>query len=194
MSGTSIKISILSIAKARSGNIFNRVGARHCQIARLGSSDQLLFLGANHLMTPISSKAFGLINGKEILMLISYKYYPKERKIYLQRVASKLGFVVSGGLEKLLAHITSVQPADYIESHVDLRYHDGKGFEAIGFERVSVAQSWQWTDGKQCYNRLACRANMDERKLPEKQHARELGWWRLYDIGQAKYTKKVTKR
>ena len=76
---------------------------------------------------------------------------------------------------------------EYILSFVDLRYGNGKSLESIGFTRESVSLGWKWTDGCSTYNRLWCRANMDERKLSEREHADELGWYKIYDAGQAKY-------
>jgi hypothetical protein len=46
---------------------------------------------------------------------------------------------------------------------------------------------------KNTYNRLQCTANMDSRKLSEKEHAVELGWSRIYDAGQRFYSLKIDK-
>ena len=43
----------------------------------------------------------------------------------------------------------------------------------------------------QTYNRLRCRANMDNRKLSEKEYSEELGWERIYDAGQRLYIKSL---
>jgi hypothetical protein len=43
------------------------------------------------------------------------------------------------------------------------------------------------------FNRLTCRANMDERELSEKEYAAEQGLFKIYDAGQAKYIKILKK-
>jgi hypothetical protein len=61
----------------------------------------------------------------------------------------------------------------------------------MGYSLINITEGWGWTDYKTTFNRLYCRANMDDRKLTEKQHAEELGLCRIYDAGQAKYVKKI---
>ncbi|MEM4359960.1 MAG: hypothetical protein QXT45_05475 [Candidatus Bilamarchaeaceae archaeon] len=61
--------------------------------------------------------------------------------------------------------------------------------EKMGFVKVKDILGWEWTDLKTTYNRLQCRANMDERKLKEKEYAAELGWFKIYDAGQRLFEK-----
>ena len=76
-------------------------------------------------------------------------------------------------------------------SFVDLRYGNGSSLLKAGFELKGITLGWKWTDFKSTYNRLRCRANMDDRKLTEKEHANELGLYKIYDAGQAKFIKEI---
>jgi len=60
-----------------------------------------------------------------------------------------------------------------------------------GFEETREALGWKWTDGTNTFNRLKCRANMDKRGLRQAEHAKELGWYKIYDAGQRLYVKKI---
>lgn len=70
---------------------------------------------------------------------------------------------------------------------MDLRYGTGNGLKQLGFKLVSVTLGWKWTDTFNTYNRLYCRANMDERRLSENEYAKEMKLFRIYDAGQAKF-------
>ena len=73
-----------------------------------------------------------------------------------------------------------------ITSFVDLRYGSVKSLQKMGFTHVSTSLGWKWTDYQNTFNRLHCRANMDERSLTQEDHAKELKLVKIYDAGQAK--------
>jgi hypothetical protein len=144
------------------------------------------FLESNHIMGKYAAaKHVGLFHGDQLVSMISYR---KHRDgIDISRFCNLLDTAVVGGLSKLLAFIQKNENPKFIQSYVDLRYGDGHSLKKIGFTLDGVTLSWKWTDGKKTYNRLRCRANMDDRGLTEKQHAEELKWLRIYDSGQAKF-------
>jgi len=53
----------------------------------------------------------------------------------------------------------------------------------MGFKLEGITLGWKWIDYKYTYNRLQCRANMDDRKLSEKEYAKERKWYKIYDAG-----------
>ena len=109
--------------------------------------------------------------------------------IQIARFCSKINTVVRGGFSKLLKYVENIYNPDNVISFCDLRYGDGNVYFQTGFEYKSVTLGWQWTDYKNTYNRLQCRAHMDERSLSQEEHSKELGWAKIYDAGQAKYVK-----
>ena len=169
-----------------------KVYGRHCKIKSLTGQEAANFLQANHLMGPHkASKALALyLSSGEIVAALTYRIQGDELEI--SRFCSVLNTQVLGGLTKLLAAVLKDSPnINRVISWVDLRYGNGKSLERNGFHREKVTLGWKWTDFEQTYNRLRCQANMDERCLSEAEHAKELGWARIYDAGQALYAKNL---
>jgi hypothetical protein len=165
------------------------VGARSLEVRSVPMDSAQKFIIDNHLMGIISGvKNIALTDSKgQIFSIILYKKY--KNGIDISRFATKCGYSVAGGLSRLLKHIEKNENPKFIQSFVDLRYSDGHSLERIGFKKESVTLGWKWTNGKDTFNRLYCRANMDKRNLSEKDCAKEKGLLKLYDAGQAKYVK-----
>lgn len=178
--------SVVSSMVANVLGLSKKIGARKLIVKSISADDAASFMHVNHLMGSAKcSTAIALCADAEPMMVITYRRH--KDGIDLVRVATRFGFQVQGGLSRLLKYIKESSKPRFIQSFVDLRYADGSSLEAVGFKRVSVTLGWQWTDGHNTFNRLSCRANMDDRGLSERQHAEELGWVKLYDAGQAKY-------
>ena len=104
---------------------------------------------------------------------------------------------IIGGFSKLLKHIERdyLKPSTTeIHNWVDLRYGLGEHLETKGFKLIKDTLGWKWTDYTDTFNRLKCKANMDNRKLTENQHAEELKWYKIYDAGQRLYVKDLVKK
>ena len=167
-----------------------RVYARKTDIIEINQDDANKFLQENHIMGSKPAKHIGLEYKGEIVSLLSYRIYG--RTIKIERFCSKLGTLVVGGLSKLLKRTIFNNPkSTTIESWVDLRYGNGNSLRRIGFCKIKDTLGWKWTDGKQTFNRLKCRANMDDRALSQKEYAAELGWYKIYDSGQRLFKLKI---
>jgi hypothetical protein len=163
-----------------------KIYARKTILNKVSYDESNVFFKKNHLMDKgAPSKCLGLYSDNELIMCISYKKY--KNGIDISRLATKCGYIVVGGLSKLLKHIEKTEKPEFIQSFVDLRYATGYSLEKLGFKRESVTLGWKWTDGFNTYNRLHCRANMDSRGLTEAEHAKEMKLFKIYDAGQAKY-------
>ena len=135
------------------------------------------------------STSFGLYFQGELISVMSVKR--KKGMLEIIRFASKIDMAVQGGFSKLLSHIEKIYRLD-IMSFCDRRYSSGKSYLKCGFKLEGTTLGWSWTDKYNKYHRMKCRANMDSRKLSQAEHASELQWYKLYDAGQDKYTKKST--
>lgn len=179
---------LLSMIKNKLSITEQKIFARKCILKPV--TNPKTFLEMNHLMGNFkSAKHLGLYFQDELVCLVSYKKFKKG--IDISRFCTKLNLVVIGGLSKLLKEIERLERPDFIQSFVDLRYGTGSSLANLGFKLQSITLGWKWTDGNQTFNRLQCRANLDERKLTEKEYAKELGWCRIYDAGQALFVKKL---
>jgi hypothetical protein len=175
--------SIIENQKGKSKKIF----ARKTKVSALKHKDAEKFFNETHLMGSIKAKHFCLKHDKEVVMVLSYKIYKGSLKI--ERLSSKLNTVVVGGFSKLLKHCTRNLKFSNIDYWVDLRYGTGSFLLNHGFVLKKETLGWKWTDFDKTYNRLKCRANMDNRRLSEKDHAAELKWYKIYDAGQRLYSK-----
>lgn len=159
--------------------------ARKCSFSHSVDKE---FFEQNHLMGWAAAKVMGLVYKNEIVSALSYKIVRGE--LHIVRFCNKVFFSVVGAFSKLLKAIIKKESfRGKIINFVDLRYGTGTYLLNLGFSREKITLGWKWTDGNNTYNRLKCRANLDGRRLSEKQHAEELKWFHLYDAGQAKYIK-----
>jgi len=183
---------VKSIVNNALGKTVNKTQARKTSIKPVEQSIANEFLYNNHLMGAIKAKHIGLYDLKTNVLVCLMSYKKKGQILNVERFCTKTNLTVVGGFSKLLKHIERSYPTGSItEVHnwVDLRYGTGLHLPSKGFKLIKDTAGWQWTDGENRYNRLKCRANMDDRQLSEKQHAEELCWYRLYDAGQRLFVK-----
>jgi hypothetical protein len=161
-----------------------QIYARKCEIIEVLSNQARKFLIKNHLMGYTHAKHIGLSIDGELCAVMGYKKH--NNGLDITRFCNKNGYNVVGGFSKLLKQLTSLK-TEYIQSFCDLRYATGQSYNQLGFKLDSVSYGYYWSNGYKCYNRLSCRANMDERGLTQDQHAAEIGLVKINDCGQAKY-------
>lgn len=180
---------VKSMLEVRLGVSPNKLNARDLVFNKVPKNVADAFLLENHLMGTVQAVShYGLYLGSQLVALMSVKI--KQNDLDISRFCTLRGYVVRGGFSKLLSAIPK-EGIQRILSFVDLRYATGNSLLNSGFTRKSVSLGWKWTDYLHTYNRLKCRANMDERRLTEKEHALELGLVRIYDAGQALFIKRV---
>jgi len=181
---------VSSIVKSKLGRSV-RYYARKTEVVSLSFRESSEFLKRTHLMGPgPTAKGLGLRDKSTGVLLAVVTYKKHKTGVDIVRFANELNITVVGGLSKLLKQIERLEDPEFIQSFVDLRYGTGESLKTLGFVLEGVTLGWQWTDFTRTFNRRACRANMDKRKLTEAEHAEELGWVKIYDAGQAKWVKK----
>ena len=164
-----------------------RVYARKLKIVELTPEETLTFLAKNHLMSALKRKSFALQTEGVTYAAIVVSFSDGVLKV--ERFCSLINCSVVGGYSKLLSHVEKTYCPREVHTWVDLRYGDGHSLEKIGFIKQRDVLSWRWTDSFSTFNRLRCRANMDARRLSEKEHAAEKKWTRIYDAGQRLFVK-----
>lgn len=180
--------SVIRNAIGRNDEIMD---ARKCKVVDITVSQYKSFFVDNHLMgSRHATGAVGLLFNGELVSCMSYMI--SGQTLEIARFANKLFTSVRGGFSRLLSRIEKKTNPSVVQSFCDLRYATGASYTRNGFKLQSVSQGWNWTDGRFVFNRLTCRANMDERRLTEAEHAKESGLYKIYDAGQAKYIKILT--
>jgi hypothetical protein len=170
----------------------DKYNARSCEVRQVLSKEADLFFSINHLMGRYSSaRAFGLYYKEKLVCCISIRCNKKDNSIEIARFGSLINTSVRGGFSKLLNYVENIYKPSKVISFCDLRYSTGKSYEKLGFKLEKTTLGWRWTDFNNTFNRLQCRTNMDERVLTQAEYAKELGWYKIYDAGQAKYVKEL---
>jgi hypothetical protein len=183
---------VKSIVNNSLGLTKHKIFARKCEIKPVSHKEAILFLNNNHLMCSTTAKHVGLYFQNQLVSILSYK--EKKNICKIERFCNLVGHNIPGSFSRLLKHIErNCLKSSTIEIHnwVDLRYGTGNHLSTKGFKLIKETIGWKWTDCYETYNRLKCKANMDERKLTELQHAEELGWFRVYDAGQRLFVKTI---
>lgn len=166
----------------------NKYNARSCEIKQVKKSSE--FFEKNHLMGSCRADvSYGLYSEDKLVACMSIRH--RNGVVEIARFATETFSTVRGGFSKLLSFIEKTYNPSRIVSFCDLRYATGASYRKSGFDLTGVTLGWKWTDYKETHNRLRCRANMDERKFSQAEHAKELGLHKIYDAGQAKYVKEV---
>ena len=180
------------IVESMVGNIRGKsikIYARKTVIKEVNQKEATLFLNNNHIMGNSSSRHVGLFYENQLVCLFSYKIY--KDKLDVTRFCSLINHTIVGGFSRLLKYVEKLHPNLPVHYWVDLRYGTGNFLLSLGFEKDHDELSWKWTDFKHTHNRRQCRANMDERRLTEREHANELKLYKIYDAGQRLYVKKA---
>jgi hypothetical protein len=182
---------LFSIANNILNKTANKIGARKTEIKIVDAETAIGFLNDNHIKGYINSNHIGLYYNNDLVSIMSYKLGKKNEQkfIKIDRFCSRINYNIVGGFSKLLKNITKDYPNFPVHYWVDLRYGTGSFLLNHGFEFKRETLGWEWTDFENTYNRLQCRANMDERKLSEKEYANEFRWVKIYDAGQRLYIK-----
>jgi hypothetical protein len=144
---------------------FTRLHARHCIVKRIDKPTADNFLEINHLQGMVNAKLkyglflkpqyverFGLLDAEGIVhankpLLIAIATFSggrtmKEgerkgtRSFELIRFASLAGYVVVGGMDKLLKAFTEEHQPDDIMSYADRDWSDGRSYDKLGFSKI----------------------------------------------------------
>ena len=176
-------------------NMAKKIHARKTNIKTFKNSEVYEFFETNHLMGNHSaSRPIALVDKDENILACMTYQIKKSGSLEIIRFASKLNTVVVGGFSKLLKAIELKHPNLDIKSFVDLRYSVGSSLVKNGFIKESESIGFSWVKNSKCvYNRLHCRANMDDRNLSEAEYAKEMKLIKIYDAGQRLYVKRADK-
>ena len=177
--------SIVNGVKNQSTKIYGR----KCKIKKITNSEASVFLEKNHLMGKISAKHVGLYYEGDLVCILSYRAYKKALKV--DRFCNIINTSVLGGFSKLLKYVETTENPSKVDYWVDLRYGTGSYLENLGFVRSHETLGWRWTDLRQTYNRMFCKAKDG---ITENKNARRKKLVRIYDAGQRLYTKTTNKK
>ena len=126
--------------------VFTRIHARNTTVKRIDKKQLNDFLFSNNLYeSPTARYKYGLFENGKLVAAASFSAgRPIERdgKIFrsfeLVRFANLSGYIVAGGLSKLLNHFIKDVGPDDIMSYADLDWSSGTSYEKLGFKLASI--------------------------------------------------------
>jgi conserved hypothetical protein len=123
-----------------------KLGARKLKIKEVSIKEQREFLNDNHLQGYVScSLALGLYFKDELIQLMTLRAKDKKNKIFeIGRLATKIGYSVIGGSEKLFKHLLSYVDYTEIISYNNMDKFTGEVYERLGltFENITIPYGW----------------------------------------------------
>lgn len=122
--------------------------------------------------------SYGLIYNNELYTLMQIT--ERSGLIDISRFCHIVEHGVTGGFTKLISYINKELEPDSIQTFIDKRYGCGDYLTKFGFELINEDVSFKWVKNDKTYHRLKYRGNSGY----------DLGMFKLWDCGQAKYVLK----
>lgn len=121
--------------------------ARKLEIKEVSIEEQREFLESNHLQGYIScSLALGLYTkNDELIQLMTLRVKSKKDKLYeIGRLATKIGYSVIGGAERLFKNLQKMIDFQEIISYNNMDKFTGEVYERLGmkYESLSIPYGW----------------------------------------------------
>lgn len=163
--------------------------ARKCVVSRASKQEASVFFNSWHTQGagPSLSHVWKLAhNGDTVAMASFYKNRFNNEGWELLRYCS-MG-TVTGGISKLVSAFAKDMKVNSIRSYADLRWGDGEGYKAAGFEFLGVSPpDYWWVDPST--NKRVSRYKMQRHKLgmPEKEYAKANGMYKVMGVGHKKW-------
>lgn len=142
------------------GMIANRLGksqkiyARCCVLKELSNTEQSAFFKANHLYCGKSATiAYGLYYNCELVCAMSFQKHNKYWEI--ARLATKVGFVVTGGASRLFKAFVRSQSPDVVKTYADRATSHGVVYCKLGFRFDGITKpGYKYFKNNRVYSRL----------------------------------------
>ncbi|NBA74142.1 hypothetical protein GOQ04_01170 [Emticicia sp. ODNR4P] len=208
-----------ALLKARIRSVlgfFTRLHARHCVVSRIDKPLMESFFNTHHLQGSTQAKLkYGLFLKKQYIQKYLGENFPTHenaliavasfsgartmkwgdrqdfRSYELLRFASLQGYVVVGGMDKLMKAFMHENQPDDIMSYADKDWSDGRSYHVLGFKQVVDFEiaTYYWVNSK-TYERYPENRILQQYSLEE---LKSQGWIRIVNSGSLKYIKTLCK-
>lgn len=190
---------VLSMIRYKYGLIDNKFFARNLKIEKIKDFSKVIkFLDENHIQGyAVSSINLALMNGGDIMSLMTFTKNKDKDEYLLQRFCSKIDTVVIGGASKLFNYFIKEYDPDKVVTYGDVRFADlntkNSMYYKLGFRysHTSKPNYWYTKDGLGLqFRRKFQRHRLDkifnkefDKSLSERDVMLSEGYQRLYDCG-----------
>jgi hypothetical protein len=188
---------------------FKKINGRHCFVERIDKNYSSKFLNNNHLQNSVKAKfQYGLFlksqysekflgikpsqNPENILVAVAtfsggraMKFGERagQRSYELLRFASLAGYVVVGGLDKLLQEFIKEHQPDDIMTYADADWSDGRSYKVLGFDEMGMIPPQEFWINPVTFERISG-GNVAENKSI---------FFKTYNAGSIKFIKFIPK-
>lgn len=160
--------------------------ARKCELKPVDAIVQREFMGQNHIQGAEKNSiiALGLYYNNELVacMCFGHSKYKTKYQYELTRFCTKMDYRIIGGASKLFKNFLKqyAKEGDKIVSYNDISKTNGKVYEKLGFECISInSPNYWWVNT----NKRDVRTRYQEQKAGEVKRMHDQGYYRLCDCG-----------
>lgn len=171
--------------------------ARKLQIKEVGIEDQKSFLKDNHLQGYVScSLALGLYKDNELIQIMTLRAKDKKNKIFeIGRLATKVGYSVIGGAERLFKNLQKMVDFNEIISYNNMDKFTGEVYERLGMKYESISIPYGWIiDGRYLPRYATQKSKLIKqgfnKSKSESEIMRSEGFEKIYFTGVSKFVLK----
>ncbi len=160
--------------------------ARKCELKPVDALIQREFMDQNHIQgaEKNSTIALGLYYNNELVacMCFGHSKYKTKYQYELTRFCTKMGYRVVGGASKLFKNFLKqyAKEGDKIVSYNDISKTNGKVYEKLGFDCISVNAPNYWRINT---SKRDIRTRYQEQRAGEVKRMHDQGYYRLCDCG-----------
>jgi very-short-patch-repair endonuclease len=188
--------------------IYEKIGGRQCEIREVSPSESSKFLVENHLQGPIHGKVYiGLYYKDELVSLMTFgkkrgalgNKQSREGEWELYRFCNKKGITVLGAASKLLHYFIEHYNPQVIESFSANDISTGDLYRKLGFEKLycQPGSYWYIDENLKRHHRFGFTKGRlvkegADPSLSEAEIMMSLGYTRIYDSGQTKWSLKTS--
>ena len=158
------------------------------------------FLDINHLQGYVScSLALGLYQGDELVQIMTLRAKDKKNKVFeIGRLATKTGFTIIGGAERLFKNLQKIIDFQEIISYNNMDKFTGEVYGRLGmsFENISIPYGWI-RNGRYLPRYATQKSKLIkqgyDKNLSESEIMRSEGFEKIYFTGVSKFVLKKEK-
>ena len=147
-----IQFKIKQYLKSIILNNYEVIGARHCQIREVSTTEIKEFLNNYHFQNNIGAKIkLGLYYKDELIQVMTFgkPRYNKNYEWELLRLCTKFSYKVIGGTEKLFKYFIDNYNPKSVISYCDLDKFTGNIYSRLGMEKTLITSiNYKWINLK----------------------------------------------
>lgn len=175
-----------------------KLQARKLELKAVSVSEQREFLNINHLQGYVPcTVALGLYQEDELIQLMTLKVKDKKNKVFeIGRLATKVGYYVTGGAERLFKHLRALVDYKEIISYNNMDKFTGVVYERLGMQFDSISIPYGWiSNGKRFLPRYQTQKSKlikqgYDKNKSESEIMRDAGFEKIYFTGVSKFVLK----